>query len=42
MSPTKHGNVLSWASDLDPNALEQAERTAALPFLAGHLRGCDR
>lgn len=35
--PTKHGNVLNWASDLDPNALEQAERTAALPFVAGHL-----
>ncbi len=37
MSPTLHGNVLNWASDLDPRALEQAERTAALPFVAGHV-----
>lgn len=37
MSPTKHGNVLSWATDIDPNALEQAERSASLPFIAGHL-----
>ncbi|HTN99794.1 MAG TPA: RtcB family protein, partial [Microthrixaceae bacterium] len=37
MSPTRHGNVLNWASDLDPRALEQAERTAALPFVAGHV-----
>lgn len=37
MAPTKHGNVLSWATDIDPNALEQAERSASLPFIAGHL-----
>lgn len=37
MTPTKTGNVLNWASDIDPNALEQAERTAALPFVEGHL-----
>ena len=35
--PTRHGDVLNWASDLDPNALHQAERTAALPFVAGHV-----
>ena len=37
MTPTKTGNVLNWASDIDPNALEQAERTADLPFVEGHL-----
>src|SRR5215213_7399985 len=38
MTPIKtDGNVLNWASDLDPKALEQAERTAALPFVDGHL-----
>ena len=35
--PTRHGDVLNWASDLDPNALHQAERTASLPFVAGHV-----
>jgi len=30
-------NVLSWATDVDPNALAQAARTAAMPFVAGHL-----
>lgn len=37
MTPTKTGNVLNWASDIDPNALEQAERSARLPFVAGHV-----
>lgn len=37
MSPQKTGNVLNWASDLDPIALEQAQRTAAMPFVAGHV-----
>lgn len=32
-----HGNVLNWASQLEDQAREQAERTAALPFVAGHL-----
>jgi tRNA-splicing ligase RtcB len=31
----KQGNVLSWASDIDPNAMEQAQRSARLPFVAG-------
>lgn len=35
--PTKTGDVLNWASDIDPKALEQAQRTAALPFVAGHV-----
>lgn len=37
--PTHHAdiNVLSWASDLDPKALEQAAKTAALPFVAKPL-----
>jgi tRNA-splicing ligase RtcB len=29
--------LLSWASDLDPNAARQAERTARLPFVEGHV-----
>lgn len=37
MSPTMHGNVLSWASDIEPATIEQAAKTARLPFLAGHL-----
>ena len=37
MPPTRHNNVLNWASDLDPRALEQAQRTAAMPFVAGHV-----
>lgn len=35
--PTKTGNVLNWASDLDNRALEQAQRAAALPFVDGHV-----
>ena len=30
-------NVLSWADDLDDKTVAQAARTAAMPFLAGHL-----
>ncbi len=38
MSPTRLGrNLLSWAPDLDDNAAKQAYRTAALPFIAGHV-----
>lgn len=37
MSPTMHGNVLSWASDLEPSTIEQAQRAASLPFVRGHL-----
>ncbi|HEY8547156.1 MAG TPA: RtcB family protein [Acidimicrobiales bacterium] len=35
--PTQHGNVLSWATDLDRKALEQAQRAARLPFVDGHV-----
>jgi tRNA-splicing ligase RtcB len=35
MPPTRHANVLSWASDIDPQTLAQAERTARLPIVAG-------
>lgn len=37
MSPTKHGNVLSWASDIEQATIDQAQLAASLPFLAGHL-----
>lgn len=33
----KRENVLSWASTLEEEAMQQALRTARLPFLAGHL-----
>lgn len=29
--------VLSWASDIEPQAAEQAARAARLPFIAGHI-----
>lgn len=31
--PTENNNVRSWATDLDQNTIEQAERTAALDFV---------
>ncbi len=37
MSPIRTGNVLNWASDIDAAALDQAQCTAALPFVAGHV-----
>jgi tRNA-splicing ligase RtcB len=38
MPPTQVApKLLSWASDLDPNAARQAERTARLPFVDGHV-----
>lgn len=37
MSPTLTGNVLSWASDPEPKAMAQAQRTAAMPFVHGHV-----
>ena len=33
LSPT----LLSWASDIEPATVEQAARTARLPFIAGHV-----
>ena len=35
--PTKHGNVLSWATDIDEGTIEQAQRAASLPFIEGHI-----
>ena len=35
--PEKIGHVLNWASDIDPAALEQAERAATMPFVPGHV-----
>jgi len=35
--PTLHRDVLSWASDLDPAALAQAQRTASLSFVVKPL-----
>lgn len=35
--PTMHDRVLSWASDLDEGALEQAQNVAQLPFVHGHV-----
>src|SRR5947208_17099046 len=29
--------LLSWASDIEPATVEQAARTARLPFVAGHV-----
>jgi tRNA-splicing ligase RtcB len=29
--------LLSWASDIEPDTVEQAARTARLPFVAGHV-----
>jgi tRNA-splicing ligase RtcB (3'-phosphate/5'-hydroxy nucleic acid ligase) len=35
--PTNLDNVLSWATDLDDKTLEQARRSASLPFIPGHV-----
>ena len=37
MSPTRDRNVLNWASDLDPNALDQAQLAASMPFVDGPI-----
>jgi len=37
-TPRKIGkNVLSWATDIDDQTLAQAERSASLPFIPGHV-----
>lgn len=33
MTPMREGDVLSWASEIDENTMEQAQRTATLPFV---------
>ena len=35
--PELIGNVLSWASDVDPGAIEQAARASRMPFVEGHV-----
>lgn len=35
--PHKEGNVLSWAPDIDGNTMAQAQRSASLPFIEGHV-----
>ena len=35
MSQQRTGNVLSWASDIDDNTIEQAQRAASMPFVHG-------
>lgn len=37
MAITKHGNVLSWASDIEQATIDQAQKAASLPFVQGHL-----
>lgn len=37
MPPRRDGNVLNWASHVDEATLAQAQRTAALPIVAGHV-----
>jgi tRNA-splicing ligase RtcB len=37
MPATVNDKLVSWASDLDPEAVRQAERTARLPIVAGHV-----
>ena len=38
MSPRKVApKLLSWASEVDPNTVEQAERASRLPFVEGHV-----
>lgn len=37
MAPRNFDNVLSWASILDDLTLAQAQRTASLPIVHGHL-----
>ena len=29
--------LISWASDIEPGTLRQAEKTARLPIIAGHV-----
>lgn len=31
------GNVLSWASDIESDTLDQAQKTARMPFIQGHV-----
>lgn len=35
--PEMHDNVLVYASDIEPNTIEQAQKSASLPFIHGHV-----
>lgn len=35
--PSKTGNVLNWASDIDDQTMAQAQALGAMPFVAGHV-----
>ena len=37
MPTTLNPKLVSWASDLDPGTIRQAEKTARLPIVAGHV-----
>jgi RNA-splicing ligase RtcB len=37
MANILHPKLISWASDIDPQTILQAERTARLPIIAGHV-----
>src|SRR3990167_7979142 len=37
MPQTIAPRVLSWASDIEPDTVEQAARAAAMPFVVGHV-----
>lgn len=37
MGITKHGNVLSWGSDIEQATIDQAQKAASLPFIHRHL-----
>ena len=37
MPTTINDKLVSWASDLDPGTVRQAEKTARLPIVEGHV-----
>src|SRR5438445_1738245 len=37
MPQTINPKLLSWASEIDPETIRQAEKTARLPIVAGHV-----
>src|SRR2546421_6931999 len=37
MPTTINDKLISWASDVDPGTIRQAEKTARLPIVAGHV-----
>ncbi|MEA2972922.1 MAG: hypothetical protein QOG82_1380, partial [Actinomycetota bacterium] len=37
MPVTVNDKLISWATDVDPQTIRQAEKTARLPIVAGHV-----